>query len=215
MEPRPPGAARPLPRLRRLSPRVATRARRAAHLPRRCRGHRLPSPSGPGGTAAGERPDVDVEIRSGGGCRRGVATLPVFLYQLLLLLFLLLRVLVGVVFGGGRLLLHFPENVLPSLGSGEGRWRRRFGFWVRVRFGVRVGVGEVVEGEEDAVVEELVGGEEVGLWAGGVSDRPEFELWGGGGVSAAAGAFLHNGLVFWIWRFLEKGVELSRVWVWV
>lgn len=210
MEPRPSGAARPLPRLRRLSPRVAPRARRAAHLPRRCRGHRLPSPSGPGGPAAGERPDVDVEIGSGGGGgrRRGVATLPVFLYQLLLLLFLLLRVLVGVVFGGRRLLLHFPENVLPSLGSGGGRWRRRFEFWVRVRFrfrfrfGVRVGfgVGKVVEGEEDAVVEELVGGEEVGLWAGGVSDRPEFKLWGGGVVSAAAGAFLHIGF-FWIWRF--------------
>lgn len=52
----------------------------------------------------------------------------------------------------------------------------------------------MVEREEDAVVEELVGRVEVGLRAGRVSDHPELELWGRGvgAFSAGAGAFLHG-----------------------
>jgi len=48
-------------------------------------------------------------------------------------------------------------------------------------------LGEEAERKEDTVDEELVGGEEIGLWEGRVSDHPELEL-GRRGAAASSPA---------------------------
>lgn len=53
-----------------------------------------------------------------------------------------------------------------------------------------------VEGEENAVDEQFVGGEEIGLWERRVSDHPELELWGVGIAASSAAAAGREGLGF-------------------
>ena len=45
-----------------------------------------------------------------------------------------------------------------------------------------------VEGEENAVDEQFIGGEEIGLWERRVSDHPELELWGVGIAASSTSA---------------------------
>ncbi|CAL9777718.1 unnamed protein product [Musa acuminata subsp. burmannicoides] len=195
---RPPGTRRPPPPPRRrmlggLPPRVAPRAGGAADP---AAGDRRPRPptarrGAPGRPAPGEWPDVDVQLRSAGP---GFPLLPPLL---------LLR----------RLLLPDPKDVLPPLrprrgGAGDGsrdvrggrrprrgRIRRRLRLRLTSRRGIRLSVrlaeGEEVEGEEDAVSEELVGREEL---LRGLSDSPELELRRRGGAAAPPRASIRGSI---------------------
>lgn len=53
-----------------------------------------------------------------------------------------------------------------------------------------------VEGEKNAIDEQFVGGEEIGLWERRVSDHPELELRGVGIAASSAAAAGREGLGF-------------------
>lgn len=172
------GAARtagPLSGLR-LAGGVAPGARRAVNLPgRRSSGEQLGSGTRVSrGPASREGPYIDVQFRR----TRSTCT-----FSLFLLCFLFLFVVVGLcVF-----LITLFENVLPPFrrgerggGGGFGYAWRRFGFVDR---SYKVGglgrvwfVREEVKREEEAVDEEFVGGEKVGLRKRRVLEHPELEF---------------------------------------
>lgn len=106
---RPIRTIRPLPRLR-LPAGVAPRARRAAHLPRRrSRGRARPVPAA-GGSAPGERPEINVQLR-----RTNHAT-----STMLLLDPLLLHLAVAGDLLRRRIDVLFLENSSPALRIGGG-----------------------------------------------------------------------------------------------